>query len=263
MSLTANNKTYIMIMPPGADPLQNLKEDKESVPRDIFIRFFTCEEHAKSFLYEGVSKWNTFSELRKLEIDRADSTDGFVEDFYIDRPKIGNVGDKYLNTALFSIKITDDIMPFDMEPNSKDYIVYCLTYNQNDKKLTLKNYLNTELSTLSFSTQDQFAVIIINISKFLNTIRNVIKKDFNTLTSHGLVNYQMMSPFSFLNYSNVDHIISKLIYTKNIELSKENEFRFCFHKKDNNESFLLIKLGDLSDIAVLAKRRSDGGFELI
>ena len=263
MSLTANNKTFLMVMPPGADPLQHLKEDKEYVPRDIFIRFFTCEEHAKSFLYKGISKWNTFSELRKLEIARADSKDGYVEDFYIDRPKIGEVGDKYLNTALFPIKITDDIMPFDMEPNSKEYIVYCLTYNQNNKKITLKDYLKTELSTLAFSTQDEFAVIVVDISRFLNTIRDVIKNDFNTLTSHGLVNYQALSPFSFLNYSNVYLIISKLVYTKNIELSKENEFRFCFHKKHNNDNFLLIQLGDLSNIAVLAKRRIDGGFELI
>lgn len=263
MSLEAKSKTFIEVMPPGADPLQRIKENREYLTPDIFIRFFDNEKYAKSFITDGISKWNSFKELRNLDSNRSDSGEGHVTDFYINRELIGQNTDQYWENPLFKMKISDDIMPFDLEPHSMQYMVYCITYYRNYEKINLKDFLSNKLPSIKFSKEDQFAVIILYVDSFMNIIKRKIKDDFSSIVSQSLINYRTLTPFTFLNTPSITHILSKLIYTKNEKYSAENEFRFCFNKPDNTENFLILPLGNLQEISVLVKINASGVFELI
>lgn len=202
------------------------------IHKDLFVRFYTEEEHADSFIRSGRIKLNSLAKLRSLESTRRDQEEGIAQDVYLDLSKFKGHTKKYI----MGLIPTPDIMPVDIQPDIDKVKVFCMSYLQQ------KNANDVSLDNIKKSLNNQYQIgesryaVIFGVQTFLNSFNTFLKEhDLKNKSYLGLVKYQITTPFDFLGFQDGDLFMRQVCFVKDICFEKEHEFR-CAFIDDNDES---------------------------
>lgn len=216
-----------------------LHAKEENMGRYIFVRFFNKKEYAERFLNCGEIKVNSLNHLRNLESFRMDNTEGQVDNVFLDMSRFKGYEKKYF----MGIMPLDDILPVNISPNIKDVYTFCLSCLKvnkapYDSKL-LVDFIKQNVAC------DKFCVVIYDIQRFMNQIKNAIENKLGSKVTMGLVNYKETTPFDFLKYQDGDLFFRDITYTKDCFFQNEKEFRVSFENKGINKDFEILNIGSL------------------